>query len=158
MSRQEQQQTERGGFWALAALAAAVGAGAAVLFAPDEGAKTRHRVGRRLQSLRGEAAGTITYLQRELRRRRRQSRREKQLAGLTGFVIGAGMTALVMTETGSSTRRRLGGTLSRIKVGAVDRIDRLRQQRSQSRPEEPGSAEPSVRSVQELGRDPDSVF
>jgi len=68
------------------------------------------------------------------------------------------MTALFMTESGSSTRRRLGGTLSRIKVGAVDRIDRLRQQRSQSDAVEPGSAEPSVRSVQELGRDPDSVF
>jgi gas vesicle protein len=158
MSRQDQQQTDRGGFWALAALAATVGAGAAVLFAPDEGAKTRRRVGRRLQSLRGEAAGTISSLQRELRRRRRQTRREKQLAGLTGFLIGAGMTALFMTESGSSTRRKLGGTLSRIKVGAVDRIDRLRQQRSQSDAVEPGSAESSVRSVQELGRDPDSVF
>ena len=162
MTRQDQQQQreqgDRGGFLALAALAATVGAGAAVLFAPDEGAKTRQRVGRRLQSLRGEAAGTITYLQRELGCRRRQSRQEKQLAGLAGFLIGAGITALLMTERGSSTRRRLGGTLSRIKVGAVDRIDRLRQQRSQSAEVEPGSEEPTVRSVQELGRDPDAVF
>jgi hypothetical protein len=152
----------RGGFVALAALAAAAGAGAAILFAPEEGAKTRKRVGRTLESLRGEAAGTISSLQRELRRGRRQSRRNQQIAGLAGFVLGVGAAALLMSDRGSSARKRLGGTLGRIKVGAVDRIERLRQ-RSPEGTEQPGT-EPSgardeqVRSVQELGRESDSVF
>lgn len=141
----------------MAALAATLGAGAAILFAPEEGAKTRQRVGRGLESIRGEAAGTITYLQRELRRRRRQSQREKRLAALTGVLVGAGIAALLMTERGASTRKRLGGTLSRIKVGAVDRIDRLRE-RARETTKDRSPEEQPIRSVQELGRDPDSVF
>jgi len=156
MAKQADQQSSDRGFIALAALAATVGAGAAILFAPEEGAKTRKRVGRRLESLRGEAAGTVTYLQRELGRRRRQSRRDRQIAGLVGLVVGATIATLLTSERGSTTRKKLAGTLSRIKVGAVERIDRLRQP---SEPVEPGKPEETpVRSVQELGRDPDSVF
>jgi hypothetical protein len=153
----ERQTSERGGFIPLAALAATLGAGAAILFAPEEGAKTRQRVGQTLESLRGEAAGTIAYLQRELQRRRRQSQREKRIAGLTGFVVGAGIAVLLMTGRDASTRKKLGGTLSRIKVGAVDRIDRLRR-RSAETTEARSPEEQPIRSVQELGRDPDSVF
>jgi hypothetical protein len=149
--------SDRGGFVALAALAATLGAGAAILFAPEEGAKTRKRVGRRLESLRGEAAGTIGSLRRELRRRGRQSRRDQQVAGLTGFVLGVGVAALLLTDRGSSARQKLSGTLGRIRVGAVDRIERLRQ-RSEARNQQGGSEDQPVRSVQELGRDPDSVF
>ena len=47
---------ERGGFVALAVLAAAAGAGAAFSLAPEKGAETRQRVGRGLRSLGGEAA------------------------------------------------------------------------------------------------------
>jgi hypothetical protein len=119
---------ERGGFIALAALAALVGAGAAILFAPAEGAKPR-----------------------------RQSRREQQLAGLAGLVVGAGLATALMTESGSATRKKLGGALGRIKVGAVDRIDRLRQRSRDSREGAPPAEQP-VPTVQELGRDPDSVF
>ena len=50
---------ERGGFVALAVLAAALGAGAAVLLAPEEGGKTRERVGRGLRA--GVRAGTAAY-------------------------------------------------------------------------------------------------
>jgi gas vesicle protein len=149
--------SDRGGFVALAALAATLGAGAAILFAPEEGAKTRRRVGRRLESLRGGAAGTIGSLRRELRRRGRQSRRDQQVAGLTGFVLGVGVAALLLTDRGSSARQKLSGTLGRIKVGAVDRIERLRQ-RAEARNQQGGSEDQPVRSVQELGRDPDSVF
>jgi gas vesicle protein len=156
MAKQADQQSSDRGFMALAALAATVGAGAAILFAPEEGAKTRKRVGRRLESLRGEAAGTVTYLQRELRRRRRQSRRDRQIAGLVGLAIGATIATLLTSERGSTTRKKLAGTLSRIKVGAVDRIDRLRQSSERVEPGRP--EETPVRSVQELGRDPDSVF
>ena len=82
----------RGGFVALAVLAAALGAGAAVLLAPDEGAKTRKRVGRGLRSLRGDAAERLAQLQREIRRRKNQSRREKQIIALAGLLIGAGLS------------------------------------------------------------------
>lgn len=147
---------DSGGFVALAVLAAALGAGAAVLLAPDEGSRTRQRVGRGLRGLKGDAAARIARLQRELKRRKNQSRREKRMIALAGVLIGAGVAAL-LTPRGAEARTRLGGTLSRIKVGAIDRIDRLRAQ-----PGEPVSKAPDeerqVRSVQELGRDPNTVF
>ncbi len=118
---------ERGGFVALAVLAVALGAGAAVLLAPDEGGQTRKRVGRGLRSLRGDAAETVAQLRREIRRRRNQSRREKQIIAVAGLLIGAGVAALLSPQSGAQVRRRLGGTLGRIKVGAIDRIERLRQ-------------------------------
>ncbi|MGH7509066.1 MAG: YtxH domain-containing protein [Gemmatimonadales bacterium] len=147
---------DRGGFVALAVIAAALGAGAAVLLAPDEGAKTRKKVRRSLRSLRGDAAGTVAQLQREIRRRKNQSRREKRIIALTGVMIGAGLAALLTPQSGPDARKRLGGTFSRIKVGAVDRIDRLRELTGE--PASETSAAQPVRSVQELGRDPDTVF
>lgn len=128
-------QHGHGGFVALAVFAAAIGAGAAVLLAPEEGAKTRERVGKGLRNLRGDAADTIAQLQREIRRRKNQSRREKRIIALSGLLIGAGIAALVAPEKGAQTRKRLGGTFSRIKVGAIDRLDRLRERASESTPE-----------------------
>ena len=119
-------RSERGGFVALAVLAAAAGAGAALLLAPDARSRARQRAGR--------------------------GRRGKQIIALAGFLVGAGLTALLTPETGPATRKILGGTLSRIKVGAVDRIERLRQT------DAPPPAENRVRSVQELGRDSNDVF
>jgi gas vesicle protein len=143
----------RGGFVALAVIAAAMGAGAALLFKPDRGGTTRGLVGRGLRSLRGEGARTFAQVQREIRRRRNRSRRDKQLIGLAGFLIGAGLAAMVTPESGPATRQRLGSALGRIKVGAVDRIERLR------RPSQQTSVESQpVRSVQELGRDSNTVF
>jgi gas vesicle protein len=147
---------ERGGFVALALLAAALGAGAAVLLAPDEGGKTRKRVGRGLRSLRGDAAETVAQLRREIRSRKNQSRREKRIVAVTGLLIGAGVAALLAPESGAQVRRRLGGTLGRIKVGAVDRMERLRQHETEAISNEAEQQE--VRSVQELGRDPNTVF
>ena len=117
---------ERGGLVTLAVLAAAVGAGAALLLAPDAGSGARQRV------VRG--------------------RGEKRLIALAGLLVGAGLTALLTPESGPATRKLLGGTLSRIKVGAVDRMERLRQT------DAPAPAENPVRSVQELGRDSNDVF
>jgi hypothetical protein len=48
--------------------------------------------------------------------------------------------------------------LSRLKVGAVDRIERLRQRQQSGPAGEPVQEEASVRSVQELGRDSHNVF
>jgi gas vesicle protein len=156
-SSPDEASSERGGFVALAVIAAALGAGAALMLAPAEGATTRERVGRGLRSLTGEAGETIAQLQRELRKRRGQSRRDKQMIALAGVLVGAGLAALLTPESGAGTRKRLGGTLSRIKVGAVDRIGRLRQRQGETvgTGEEDNS---SVRSVQELGRDPNTVF
>lgn len=148
-------QTDSGGFVALAILAAALGAGAAVLLAPNEGAKTRKRVRRGLHSLRGDAAETVSRLQREIRRRRNQSRREKRIIAVAGLLIGAGAAALVSPRS-AEVRTRLGGTLSRIKVGAIDRIERLRPRSGETGTEAEESRE--VPTVQELGRDPNTVF
>ena len=145
---------ERGGFVALAVIAAAVGAGAALLLAPDTGAETRRRVGKSLRSVGGEAAQTIAQLRREIRRKQSQSRRESRLMGLAGLLVGAGLAAVLTPESGAATRQRLGGTWSRLRVGTVDRIDRLRARRETEA--EPGAE--GVRTVQELGRDPNSVF
>jgi gas vesicle protein len=153
----DQLGSERGGFVALAVLAAALGAGAALMLAPEEGARTRQRVGRGFRSLRGEAAETMVQLRREIRRRRRQSQRDRQIAAVAGLLIGAGLAALFTPDSGPVTRQRLGGTLSRIKVGAVDRIERLRQRQTEAAGQayEPDAA---VRSVHELGRDPNTAF
>ena len=142
--------------WHLAVLAAALGAGAAVLLAPDEGSRTRQRVGRGLRSLRGDAAARIAQLQRELKRRKSQSRREKRMIALAGVLIGAG-AAVLLTPRGAEVRTRLGGTLSRIKVGAIDRIERLRAHRRSDAAQDSEEGR-QVRSVQELGRDPNTVF
>jgi gas vesicle protein len=115
---------ERGGFVGLALLAAAVGAGAALLLAPARGSQ----------------------------KRKDHSRREKRIIALAGVLVGVGLTALLTPESGPATRKLIGGTLSRIKVGAVDRIVRLRQT------DEDEPAENPVRSVQELGRDPNDIF
>lgn len=153
----DQLPAEHGGFVALAVLAAAAGAGIALMLAPEEGARTRGRVSRGLRSIRGGAAATVAQLQHEIRKRRHQSRRDKQLIGLAGLLIGAGITALLTPETGAATRRRLGGTLSRVKIGTVDRIERFRQRQSEPI-DSAGQENTSVRSVQDLGRDPNTVF
>ncbi len=147
---------DSGGFVALAVLAAALGAGAAVLLAPDEGSRTRKRMRQGLRTLKGDATARIAQLQREIKRRKNQSRREKRMVALAGVLIGAGVAAL-LTPGGADVRTRLGGTLSRIKVGAIDRIDRLRSQAGETADEASAEAR-QVRSVQELGRDPNTVF
>lgn len=146
-----------GGFVALAVLAAALGAGAAVLLAPDEGSKTRKRVGRGLRGLRGDAAARIAQLQREIRRRKNRSRRERRLFAAAGLLVGAGIVAL-LSPKGAEARTRLGGTLGRIKVGAIARIDRLRTPPDQPEGASAEAEDREVRSVQELGRDPNTVF
>ena len=148
---------DRGGFVALAVIAAAVGAGAALMLAPEEGSRTRKLVGRGFRSLKGEAVETMAQLRREIQRRRRRSQRDRQVAALAGLLIGAGLAALFTPESGAVTRQRLGGTLNRIKVGAVDRIERLRQHRAEVG-EPTDGPDSAVRSVQELGRDPNTVF
>jgi hypothetical protein len=84
-----------GGIFTLALVALALGAGSALLFAPAEGAKTRKRLGREIEELRGGAAKTVDRIQREVRRRRTRDRREKRLYALVGLVVGAGLGAFL---------------------------------------------------------------
>jgi hypothetical protein len=61
------------------------------------------------------------------------------------LLVGAGVGALLVPESGAQVRRRLGGTLGRIKSGAIDRLDRLdrlRQREDESAPAIASVAEP----------------
>lgn len=102
-----------GGFVGLALLALAAGAGAALLFAPAEGAETRKVVGARLRDLRSGAEAGVGRLQRELRRREARRQRERRIAALIGLAAGAGLAALLVPASGPETRRRLAETLRR---------------------------------------------
>ncbi len=99
--------SEGGGSIGLALLAAAIGAGAALLFAPTEGARARQLLGGELRDLRGDASKVLGRLQREVRRRRTQDRRRAQLAAIAGLAIGAGLTALLTPASGPEARRRI---------------------------------------------------
>src|SRR5512147_291350 len=100
-------EESRGGFLGLALVAMAVGAGAALLFAPVEGAKTRELVGERLRDFRGDAEGAIARVQRELGRRDARRRRERRSSALLGLALGAGVAALLLPQSGPETRRKL---------------------------------------------------
>ena len=102
-----------GGFLGVALLAMAVGAGAALLFAPAEGTETRKRVGGRLRHLRGGAEQAFERVQREFGRREARRRRDTRLSALAGLAVGAGVAALFVPESGAETRRRLTESLRR---------------------------------------------
>jgi gas vesicle protein len=99
--------SEGGGSIGFALLAAAIGAGAALLFAPIEGARARQFLSGELRGLRGDASKVLGRLQREVRRRREQERRRAQLLALAGLVVGAGLTALLTPTSGPEARRRI---------------------------------------------------
>ncbi|HEY7637957.1 MAG TPA: YtxH domain-containing protein [Gemmatimonadales bacterium] len=97
----------RGRSLSLALVALAIGAGVALLYAPTEGARAREFLGGELRDLRGDASKVLGRLQREVRRRRNQGRRQAQFAALAGLVIGAGLTALLTPASGPEARRRI---------------------------------------------------
>jgi gas vesicle protein len=116
-----------GGFFGLALLALAAGAGAALLFAPAEGAETRRVVGGRLQELRGGAEAALERVQYELHRRQARRRREQQTSALIGLAVGAAVAALLVPESGPATRHRIAERLRRHKEeveAAADRVVR----------------------------------
>jgi len=109
-----------GGILGMALLALVVGAGAPMLFAPAEGARAREVVGGGLREIRGGAEVALRRVQRELRRREAQRRRQRRISALAGLAVGAGLAALLVPESGPNTRRRLVETLKR-------RTDEVRQ-------------------------------
>jgi gas vesicle protein len=115
-----------GGLLGLALFALAVGAGAAMLFAPAEGTKTRRLVGARLKSLRGDAGDVLERVQHELGRREARQRRERRSSALLGLAVGAGVVALLTPESGPAVRRRIAERLRRADepVPEIDRVVR----------------------------------
>lgn len=111
---------EGGGLLGLALFALAVGAGAAMLFAPAEGAKTRQIVGDRLKSLKGDAGDALERVQRELGRRDARRRRERRSSALLGLAVGAGLAALLTPESGPDVRRRIADRLRRTEEALPD--------------------------------------
>jgi gas vesicle protein len=135
-----EETAEEGGSIGLAILAAAIGAGAALLFAPIEGSRAREFLGGEIKGLRGDASKVLTRLQREVYRRRHRDRRQAQIAALAGLVIGAGLTALLTPASGPEARRRI--------------TERLRQS---ERPQAEGKESPGE-STAEAGRNAEQVF
>lgn len=117
---------EGGGLLGLALFALAVGAGAAMLFAPAEGAKTRQIVGDRLKSIRGDAGVALERVQRELGRREARRRRERRSSALLGLAVGAGLAALLTPESGPEVRQRIADRFRRAEdeVADADRVVR----------------------------------
>jgi gas vesicle protein len=115
-----------GGLLGLALFALAVGAGAAILFAPADGTKTRRLVGARLKSWRGDAGDVLERVQQELGRREARQRRERRSSALIGLAVGAGVAALLTPESGPAIRRRIAERLRRAEedVPEIDRIVR----------------------------------
>ena len=102
-----------GGVLGLALFALALGAGAAMLFAPAEGAETRRVVGARLKDWRGDAEDVLERVQQELGRREARRRRERRSSALMGLAVGAGLAALLTPESGPDIRRRITERLRR---------------------------------------------
>lgn len=141
-------------------VAAAIGAGAALLLAPETGAQTRRMVSRRLRELHAEADDGVDQLRRRVRHRRERRRRETRLAAVAAVLVGLGVAAL-FTPNGASTRRKLGRKMDTLREGASRRLYDLQARRdaARSRNGDP-LAEPArpVRTVQELGRDAEDVL
>lgn len=166
MTERQQGGIGAGGLLASVIAAAAIGAGAALLLAPEEGPKTRRRVERRLRTLRGSARGGLDTLRREASRRRH--RRERRTTALIATLAGLAMGAL-FTPDGSVTRRRLGRQLNAARRTAQERVRELRHRERNGAPADSATASRSfteqfeqprtpVRSAQELGRDPDELI
>ena len=114
-----------GGFLGPAILAMALGAGAALLFAPAEGARTRKIVGGRLRDLRGGAEGALARIQHELGRRDARRRRERRSSALLGLAVGAGLAALLMPKSGPEIRQRIADRIKRDRREIRDEVERV---------------------------------
>ena len=158
-------------------VAAAVGAGIALLLAPEKGVKTRRRLKKRIggidlaapiRKLRGEASsrweelqeGVQEEIEHQLNIRRRSPRREATI-GVLGTLVGAGVALLLAPEGGLEMRERLGRSFRGLKDEAESRLHAHRQQgdtaesgsSERSRGSGDGDSNRAPRSVQDLGRE-----
>jgi len=164
-----------------AVVAAAVGAGVALLFAPEKGSKTRKRLGKRMRKLElskqleelelgkraamlgtGAAGGWKKFRKESARRLDPEgsSGMNKPLYALLGTLAGAAVAVLLAPDSGSETRQRLGSKLKEMKDDASTRWQEHRAGRRTAAETGNGSADRDrdVRSVQELGREGSEVF
>lgn len=117
---------EAGGrFLGPAILAMALGAGAALLLAPAEGARTRKIVGGRLRDLRGGAESALARIQHELGRREARRRRERRSSALLGLAVGAGLAALLMPKSGPEIRQRIAARIKHDRREIRDEVERV---------------------------------
>ena len=114
-----------GGFLGPAILAMALGAGAALLFAPADGARTRKIVGGRLRDLRGGAESALARIQHELGRREARRRRERRSSALLGLAVGAGLAALLMPKSGPEIRQRIAARIKHDRREIRDEVERV---------------------------------
>jgi gas vesicle protein len=175
-----------GSLVATAVVAAAVGAGVALLFAPEKGVKTRKRLGKRMRKLElakqfdelelgkraakmgSGAAGGWKQFRKESARHldpdRGGSGMNKPLYALLGTLAGAAAAVLLAPDSGAETRERLGNKLRDMKDDASTRWQEHRAGRRGTAENGVdagnGAAERdrNVRSVQELGREGSEVF
>jgi gas vesicle protein len=170
-----------GSLVATAVVAAAVGAGVALLFAPEKGAKTRKRLSKRMRKL--ELGKQIEELELGKRaammgsgaadswkRFRKESARRidpdygggssKPLYAILGTLAGAAAAVLLAPDSGARTRERLGNRIRDLKDDASTRWQEHRAGRGAAGGTGNGAAEAdrNVRSVQELGREGSEVF
>jgi hypothetical protein len=162
-----------GGFLTTAVVAAAVGAGVALLFAPEKGVKTRKKLKKRIDRLElgsrvaeldlenranalGALAGSgVEYVKRRGRKPEKRRGARGPLLGLLGSVAGAALVAY-LTPQGERMRSAASG-----RVG-----DFRRNRRAPSSFDEPSSfgadplAEPRtpVRDVTDTAQDPTKAF
>ena len=164
-----------------AVVAAAVGAGVALLFAPEKGSKTRKRLGKRMRKLElsrqleelelgkraamlgtGAAGGWKKFRKESARRLdpERTSGMNKPLYALLGTLAGAAAAVLLAPDSGTETRQRLSSKLKEMKDDASTRWQEHRAGRRAAAETGNGSADRdrNVRSVQELGREGSEVF
>jgi gas vesicle protein len=180
----EQAGAGAGSLVATAVVAAAVGAGVALLFAPEKGVKTRKRLGKRMRKLElskqleelelgkraammgsGAAGGWKRFRKKSARRiDPDRGSSNTPLYALLGTLAGAAAAVLLAPDSGQRTRERLGSKLRDMKDDASTRWEEHRAGRraaAQNGMEAGnGSADRdrNVRSVQELGREGSEVF
>ena len=149
-----------------ALLSAAVGAGAALLYAPEEGEKTRKKLGKRLENWQKVAADGLStgmefvssnaedFKKLDLLRTRRHAA-ERRRAALIGTLVGAGVALLFAPSSGSKLRRRIGRQVDELTDGVEQKYRTYKSKASRTASElaDSDSAGEAVRTAEELGRE-----
>lgn len=141
---------------ATVALAAAVGAGVALLFTTEAGKATRSRVSRgvrdlelgdRAERLRGAAAGAVRHGGQKYRRVVEPEADHSVLYAALGTVAGAAIAALMAPQGGRETRQWIGHTFEDIRQNAS-----LRWREHKARKRTPATeADAAARRLEENG-------